>query len=90
MNYKFFITNSAWQEAKRLSSDVKRKLVSLQYPLCFSINSSQNCLSLPIDNYRFFDFSVRSLGYRVIYTVLEEKKEIVVVSVYWLRKSFSS
>jgi len=90
MNYKFFITNSAWQNAKSISSDVKRKLLSLQDPFLFKMKSAQNFLSLPIDNYRFFDFSVRNLVYRVIYTVLEDKKEIVVVSVYWLRKSFSS
>ena len=90
MNYKFFITNSAWQEAKKLSSDVKRKFVSLQDSFYFSVSLSQNCLSLPIDNCRFFDFSVKSLTYRVIYTVLEKKKEIVVVSVFWLRKGFSS
>ncbi|EKE07198.1 MAG: hypothetical protein ACD_18C00161G0002 [uncultured bacterium] len=89
MNYKFFITNSAWQEAKKLSSDVKRKLLSLQDTFYFRTERTNDRFSIPIDNCVFFDFSISSLDYRVMYTVLEEKKEIVVVSVYWLRKGFS-
>ena len=90
MNYKFFITNSAWQDTKSLSSDVKRKLLSLQDTLYFRTKLIRAIFSMLIDNCAYFDFLVDSLDYRVIYRVLEDKKEIVVVSVYWLRKSFSS